>query len=147
MNNYKNVFKMLPLPCLLLKPRDGFFYIKDANERFFTLSGKTMEELSGMILPDVFPENPEQLGNSWKELHDSLKNVLLSGKSEKLDNFRYDLLIPCLNEFEESYWQMENIPIADEKTGVVNYILFIALDKTSEFLEHNHPTELTGELV
>ena len=88
-----------------------------------------------MIIPDVFPENPEQLGNNWKEIHASLNRVLISGKPDRIENLRYDLLIPGLNEYEERYWQVENIPIIDDASGNINYILYITLDKTSEVLE------------
>jgi len=147
MKNYKNIFKILPIPCLLLEPKDGYFFIKDANESYFKVAEKTKEELFGMIIPDVFPENPEQLGSNWKEIHSSLNRVLISGKPERIDNLRYDLLIPGLNEFEERYWQMENIPVIDEITGIVNYILFIVLDKTSEVLEQRKSPEFEEEFA
>lgn len=146
MKNYKNIFKILPIPCLLLEPKDGYFFIKDANESYFKVTEKTREELFGKIIPDVFPENPEQLGNNWKEIHASLNKVLISGKPDRIENLRYDLLIPGLNEYEERYWQLENIPIVDETTGFVNFILYIALDKTSEFLELKKSPELKEEL-
>jgi len=147
MKNYKNLFKILPIPCLLLQPRDGYFFIKDANESYSKVNEKTKEELLGMIIPDVFPENPEQLGNNWKEIHNSLNRVLISGKPERIDALRYDLLIPGLNEFEERYWQIENIPVIDENTGNVNYILFISIDKTNEVLKLRKNSKLNEELV
>jgi hypothetical protein len=147
MKDYKIIFDILPIPCLLLEPKDGYFFIKDGNESYFKVAEKTKKELFGKIIPDVFPENPEQLGSNWKEIHNSLNRVLTSGKPEKIDNLRYDLLIPGLNEFEERYWQMENIPVIDEITGRVNYILFIVLDKTSEVLGQGKSPELEEELV
>lgn len=147
MKDYKNIFKILPIPCLLLEPKDGYFFIKDANESFFKVTEKTREELLGKIIPDVFPENPEQLGNDWKEIHNSLNRALISGKPERIDNLRYDMLIPGLNEFEERYWQVENIPVINEITGIVDYILFIALDKTSEVLEQMRNPDLMEELA
>jgi PAS domain-containing protein len=147
MKDYKNIFKILPMPCLLLEPKDGYFFIRDANESCFKVTEKTKEELFGMIIPDVFPENPEQLGCNWKEIHNSLNRVLSSGKPERIDKLRYDLLIPGLNEFEERYWQVENIPLIDEITGIVNHILFIALDITSEALEQGKSPELKEELT
>ena len=147
MKDYKNIFKILPIPCLLLEPKDGHFFIKDANESYFEVAEKTKEELFGKIIPDVFPENPEQLGSNWKEIHNSLNKVLISGKPERIDNLRYDMLIPGLNEFEERYWHMENIPVIDEISGIVNYIIFIALDKTSEVLGQTNNPELKDELV
>ena len=147
MKNYKNIFNILPMPCLLLQPKDGYFFIKDANEIYFKVTEKAKEELFGMIIPDVFPENPEQLGSNWKEVHSSLNRVLISGKPERIDNLRYDLLIPGLNEFEERYWQVDNIPVIDEITGIVNYIIFTVLDKTSEVLEQRISRELKEELA
>jgi len=147
MKNYKNVFDILPIPCLLLEPKDGYFFIKNANESYFKVADKTKEELFGKIIPDVFPENPEQLGSNWIEIYSSLNRVLISGKPEKIDRLRYDLLIPGLNEFEERYWQMENIPVIDEITGIVKYILFIALDKTSEVLGQGENLELMEDLA
>jgi PAS domain-containing protein len=147
MKDYKNIFKILPIPCLLLEPKDGYFFIRDANESFFKVAEKTKKELFGKIIPDVFPENPEQLGCNWKEMHSSLNRVLISGKPEEIKNLRYDMLIPGLNEFEERYWQVENIPVIDEITGIVNYIIFIAFDKTSEVLEQGRNPELKAELV
>jgi len=147
MKDYKNIFKILPIPCLLLEPKDGYFFIRDANESCFKVAEKTKEELLGKIIPDVFPENPEQLGCNWKEIHNSLNKVLISGKPERIDNLRYDLLIPGLNEFEERYWQVENIPVIDEITGIVNCILFVAIDKTSEVLKQNNSPELKEELA
>ncbi len=135
------------MPCLLLEPKDGHFFIKDANESYFKVTDKTREELFGMSIPEVFPENPEQLGSHWKEIHNSLNRVLISGKPERIDNLRYDLLIPGLNEFEERYWQMENIPVIDDLTGIVNYMLFIVLDKTSEVLEQGKSPEYEEEFA
>jgi len=135
------------MPCLLLQPKDGYFFIKDANEIYFKVTEKAKEELFGMIIPDVFPENPEQLGSNWKEVHSSLNRVLISGKPERIDNLRYDMLIPGLNEFEERYWQVDNIPVIDEITGIVNYIIFTVLDKTSEVLEQRISRELKEELA
>ena len=145
MKNIKNIFKTLPIPCLLLEPKDGYFFIKDANELYFKITEKTKEELIGMIIPDIFPDNPEQLGSNWKKVHNSLNRVLISGKPERIDNLRYDLLIPGLNEFEERYWQLENIPVIDEITGIVNYIILSALDKTLEVLEQRKGPELKEE--
>jgi len=147
MKNYKNIFNIFPIPSLLLEPKDGYFFIKDANEIYIKVTEKTKEELFGMIIPDVFPENPQQLGSNWKEIHSSLNRVLISGKPDRIDNLRYDILIPGLNEFEERYWQVENIPVIDEITGIINYIIFIVLDKTSDVLEQRKICEFKEELA
>lgn len=136
----------MPLPCLLLEPKDGQFFIRDANESYSGITEKKVEELIGKIIPDVFPENPEQLGNNWKQIHESLNRTLVTGKPDRIDTFRYDFLIPGLNEFEERYWQVENIPIMDEKSGHIIYILYISLEKTSEVLQKRKNLEIQEEV-
>lgn len=147
MKNYQNIFKVLPLACLLLEPKDGNFFIRDANDRYSEVTGMSKQELIGNIIPDVFPENPEQLGNNWKEIHESLNKVLITGKSDKIMNLRYDLLIPGLHEFEERYWQVENIPIVEDTSGNVNYILYSTLDKTSEVMDRRKAEEFQREFI
>lgn len=134
------------MPCLLLEPKDGQFLIRDANESYSMITEKKAKELTGKIIPDVFPENPEQLGNNWKQIHESLNKALITGKPDRIDTFRYDFLIPGLNEFEERYWEVENIPILDEISGHISYILCISLDKTSEVLQKRKSLDFQEEL-
>ena len=135
MEIYQEIFNALTFPCLVLEPIGGQFLIRDANREYVNALAKKSEKLFGMSIPDVFPENPEHLGTSWEEIHNSLNKALVSGKPDNIETLRYDLLNCETDEFEEAYWQIENIPVKDKTSGMVTFILFIARDKTSEVLE------------
>lgn len=135
MNIYQDIFKTLTLPCLVLEPIDGQFLIRESNREYFNGLAKGSEKLIGASIHDVFPENPEHLGTSWGEIHKSLEKTFVYGVPDNIAILRYDLLNYETGEFEEAYWQIENIPIKDEKSGRVTFILFIAKDKTSDVLK------------
>jgi len=120
---------------LVLEPMGGQFLIRDSNKAYVNALAKKDEKLIGMSIPEAFPENPEQLGTSWEAIHNSLNRALVNGEPDKIEALRYDILNGDTDEFEETYWQIENIPIKDETSGMVIYILFIAREKTTEVLE------------
>lgn len=135
MEIYQDIFKALTLPCLVLKPIGGQFLIQDANKEYFNGLAKESEKLIGMSIPDVFQENPEHLGTSWEGIHNSLNKAVVYGNPDNIEALRYDILNCETDEFEEAYWQIENIPVKDETSGMVTFILFVARDKTLEVLE------------
>jgi len=97
---------------------------------------KKGEKFIGMNIPESFPENTEHLGTTWEEIHTSLNKALIKGEPDKIEALRYDILNCDTDEFEETYWQIETLPIKAETSGMVTYILLIARDKTSEVLEN-----------
>lgn len=134
MKTYKDLIDTLSFPCLVLEPKGGQFLIREVNNEYVNAQVKKSEKLIGMSIPEVFQENPEQLGTSWEVIHNSLNNALVKGKPDNIEALRYDLLNCETDEFEEAYWQIENIPIKDESSGMVTYMLFIVRDKTLEVL-------------
>ncbi len=135
MKIYQEIFNALTLPCLVLEPIGAQFLIRDANKEYVNALAEKGEKLIGMSIPEVFPENPEHLGTSWEAIHNSLNKALVKGEPDNIEALRYDILNCDTDEFEEAYWQIENIPIKDEISGMVIYILFIAREKTTEVLE------------
>jgi len=135
MKIYQDIFNALTLPCLVLEPMGGQFLIRDSNKAYVNALAKKDEKLIGMNIPEAFPENPEHLGTTWEEIHTSLNKALVKGEPDNIETLRYDMLNCETDEFEEAYWQIENIPIKDETSGMVIYILFIAREKTTEVLE------------
>ncbi|MFO7719233.1 MAG: PAS domain-containing protein [Gillisia sp.] len=136
MEIYQDLINDLASPFFVLEPIGGQFLIREANKESVKALSKTNEKLIGMSIPDVFPENPEHFGTSWENIHNSLNKAFLNGEPDNIEALRYDLLIYETEEFEETYWQIENIPIKDETSGKVTFILFIARDKTMEVLEN-----------
>jgi hypothetical protein len=135
MKIYQDIFNSLTLPCIVLEPVGGQFLIRDVNKEYVNGLAKESEKLNGMSIPEVFPENPEHLGTSWEAMHNSLTKALVKCEPDSIETLRYDILNFETDEFEEAYWQIENIPIKAETSGMVTYILCIAREKTSEVLE------------
>lgn len=135
MEIYQNIFQVSTFPCFLLEPREGQFLIRDVNVAYVDAQAKKYQKLTGMSIPEVFQENPEHLGTSWETIHNSLNKAFLSGQPDTIEILRYDLMNYEIAEFEETYWQIENIPIKNATCGTVTLILFIARDKTLEVLK------------
>lgn len=142
--NYTELFNALPFPCLLLEPREDYFVVKEVNNRYLNLSGKKQVDLVGKTYPQPFPGSQETEHN-LQHRRSSLKMAILTGKPNKVDCLRYDLLCSEKQEFQERYWQVENIPLLDEK-GKVKQVLNIARDKTTEILEEKEKQKVLGEL-
>lgn len=140
MEIYQDIFNSLTYPCFVLEPKEGQFLIREANEEYIDALSKTSEKLIGKSIPEVLPENPEHLGMGWVEIHNSLNKAFLNGEPDNIEALRYDVLIHETEEFEEAYWKIENIPVKDETSGMVAFILFVARDKTLEVLEKKNVT-------
>lgn len=136
MEIYQDLFDSSTFPCFVLEPIGGQFLIREANKETVKVLSETNLNLIGMSIPEVFPENPENLGTGWEEIHNSLHKAFLNGAPDSIEAIRYDRLIYETEEFEEAYWQIENIPVKDEKSGMITYILFVAKNKTLEVLEN-----------
>ncbi len=134
MEIYQDRFNALTFPCFVLEPIRGQFLIREVNKEYVSLS-KTSKKIIGMSITEVFQENPEHLGTSWGKIHNSLNEAFVNGVPDNIETLRYDMLIREIEEFEEAYWQIENIPVKDETSGMVTYILFVVRDKTLEVLK------------
>lgn len=135
MEIYQDMFNSLTVPCFVLEPKAGQFLIRDANKEYMNALARRRKKLIGMCISEVFPENPEHLGSGWEEIYNSLNRAFMNGEQVSIEALRYDMLIRETEEFEEAYWQIDTIPVKDETSGRVSYLLFVARDKTSEILE------------
>lgn len=142
--NYSELFNALPFPCLLLEPRNDHFVVKEVNQRYLELSGKDKVELEGKSYPQPFPGSRETEQN-LQERKASLHMATVTGIPDKVHCLRYDLLCSEKKEFQERYWQVENIPLLGVD-GKVKQVLNIARDKTAEILEEKEKIKIQGEL-
>ena len=55
MEPYNEIFDKLPLPCLLLEPRQGNVIIKNTNQAYLQFALKKREEVAGYELPECLP--------------------------------------------------------------------------------------------
>lgn len=146
MKNYQNIFKALSLPCLLLEHREGMIIITDVNDSFLENSGRKKEDLVGMQVPEVFPENPHQREGTQGTVLDTLENTFRSGERVVMESLRSDVLNEETGSFEERYWRVENIPLKDDGEMGCRFLLNIAVDTTPEVLEARRKISIEQEL-
>lgn len=122
-NQWKNIFKAIPAPCLVLKPHSpDKFTIVDANPAYLQLVDKSYEDLVGRDVKDVFPPNPRINTYGYNIGVKSWKKILETGKKQCIRRLRYDVLSRTTGDFEARYFDSENIPLQNE-LGEVDYIL------------------------
>ncbi|MFF7882615.1 PP2C family protein-serine/threonine phosphatase [Streptomyces sp. NPDC020794] len=110
--DYAEVFRALPSPVLLLTPD---MVAVDANRAYERVSGRSLAELVGRCVFDVFPDNPsDPRANGPQALRASLERVLATGGPDSMALQRYSVDVPDRpGVFEDRYWSTVNIPLLD----------------------------------
>ncbi|CAG7596589.1 PP2C family protein-serine/threonine phosphatase [Actinacidiphila bryophytorum] len=117
--DYRAVYKRLPAGIALLTPELCF---ADANDAYVLLSGRSLDDLTGRYIFDVFPDSPQRAdtANGPTSLGASLRHVLATRERDSLALQRYDVELPDRpGTFEERYWSTINTPILDAAGEVV----------------------------
>jgi serine phosphatase RsbU (regulator of sigma subunit) len=116
--DYAAVFQALPVPTLLLTPA---LVIADANRAFVRTSGRSLAELVGQYVFDVFPDDPSDPEASGpRTLHTSLERVLATGEPDTMALQKYSVEVPDRpGVYEERYWSPVNVPVLGADGRVV----------------------------
>jgi len=124
------IFKAIPLPCLLLMPNAPYFTIMGVNLSYLTATNSKESDLIGRNLFDAFPDNPKDLiADGESHLMQSLLTVVSTRKIHPMQTQKYDIPIRGTDNFEIRYWQPENVPVLDDE-GRVSLIIHTVLDVT-----------------
>ncbi|MFD2518036.1 PAS domain S-box protein [Salinimicrobium flavum] len=143
---WKEIFAEIPVPCVVLEPEENrVFRILDANEAYCELTGTRPQDLYKKSSEEAFPANPQQPDHGHHKLLESLNKVMESAEKDVLECFRYDIPIWGTDQFEERYWNTQNIPLRDEN-GRVKLILHTIRDITLETLFEKKEKEIQEEL-
>ncbi len=145
--NWKDIFKTMPFPCVVLEPKspDNFTVI-DANPAYLELLGITPGDLLHKDTKEAFPPNPEAEGYYGHDsLLKALSKVMTSGKSQKVEEFRYDVPVRSTGKFETRYFTSENIPLKNDN-GKVAFILHTTREVTEEMEMEAREKEIQEEL-
>jgi PAS domain S-box-containing protein len=127
--DYVALFAAIPAPCVVIT-RD--FTIVTANPAYTEATGKTLAELVGRPLFDVFPD-PE--ASSERSVRTSLNWVMETGRRHTMALQKYDVPIEGSPEFEERWWSLINSPVAG-RNSPVEWILIRAEDVTAFVKSH-----------
>ncbi|WP_340104537.1 PAS domain S-box protein [Rhodohalobacter sp. 8-1] len=139
-NRYLSIFEAIPLPAVVLRTNSPEFTVENANEAYSKISGKSIEELIGANLFELFPDNPtDSTSNNATEETALLDDVIETGRENSKNIQRYDLEIDDSEVFEDRYYKQSHTPIFNDD-GKIEYILQVVeevTDKIHREREHN----------
>ncbi len=125
----KSVFESLPGLYLVLTPD---FKIVAASDAYLQATMTTRENIIGLGLFEVFPDNPDEPGATGEtNLRASLGRVLEQGVPHNMAIQKYDVRRPD-GVFEERYWSPINSPVAG-RDRKIQYIIH-RVEEVTEFV-------------
>ena len=124
--NFTQVFERSPNPYMLL---DRELRYVAANAAYLAATRRSLDQLLGKCLFDVFPNDPSDLANdSAERLRESLRKVIRTGEPDVLPLIPYSVA-PHGDEVEVRYWSATHTPLLDA-AGAVEFVLQHTVDVT-----------------
>lgn len=139
-HNFKNIFRAVDLPCLVL---DLDFTIVDASDDYLKLSGRNFQDLIGKAFSEIFPESLKRNTKNLDLLTESLDMAKGTGEKHQISSFRQDIIAQT-GEPVEKYWKAINVPMLNPE-GKVEYLLHQVKDVTEEVLAKKKEQQLKKE--
>jgi len=129
--NFWAVFESAPDAYLLLAPDPPRFTMVAANAARLRVTMTRREEVIGLPLFEVFPDNPtDPAATGVQNLLASLTEVLRTGRPHRMALQKYDIRRPD-GSFEERYWDPLNTPVFDAH-GKLIYLIHRVEDVTEQ---------------
>ena len=145
-NCWKDIFEAIPFACLVLRPyASGRFMVVEANSAYYKLTGTSREDLLNKDTREAFPPNPDVKEFGHDSIAVALERVGLTGRKKETKDVRYDIRNKVTGDFEERYFDSQNIPLKNE-TGEVEVILHCVQEVTAENLKRKREREIEEEL-
>ncbi|WP_159039864.1 PAS domain-containing protein [Christiangramia fulva] len=127
MENYMEIFEILPQPGLLWEYFEGAFRLKNLNKAFLQSFGREKEELKDCDI-ETFLEEIQVKRTCSGKIKKSVKDSFEGGKSVKLEPLKFDFS----RKGEVLYWSITNIPIECEQEGPKQLVLTLVTNITSQ---------------
>ncbi len=105
------LFAAVPSACALL---DADLVVRDANDAFLALTGRTRTQVVGRRLLDSFPGNPDDVEATARRsaVRASIERALRTGTVDRLPLVRYDVEGDVgSGQFIERWWSITNTPL------------------------------------
>jgi len=126
--NYQTLFAALPERYVVFDVTEPGFKMIAASENYLAVTDKTLEEIIGKSLFDVFPDTSDEALRTGKgELQRSLETVVQNGKPDSTGVIRYDLADKT-GKMGVRFWQATHYPIYE--SGVLVAIVQSTADIT-----------------
>jgi PAS domain S-box-containing protein len=133
--DFRLLFESSPNPYLVLRPDPPKYTMVAVNDSYLSATGTQCEEILGLGLFEVFPDNPsDPSATGVGDLHTSLDRVIQERTQDVMGIQKYDIPRrgPGESGFEVKYWSPVNTPVFD-KQGAIAYIIHRVEDVT-EFI-------------
>ncbi|MBA2527918.1 MAG: response regulator [Pyrinomonadaceae bacterium] len=127
--DFRSLFESAPGVYLVLTPD---FTILAASDAYLRATMTRREEILGLSLFKVFPDNPDDPNASGvSNLRASLERVLQNRVADAMAVQKYDIRRPESEGggFEERYWSPVNSPVFDDSSEII-YIIHRVEDAT-----------------
>lgn len=116
--DFHEIFRISPTAMAVLS---ADLYFVDVNDQFLAEAGRSLEELIGHNVFEMFPKMPRDLGDTERTV---LEEAFDTGRRAHLSLARYDLEDPERpGEFVETYWSSVVQPIRGHDGQVEVYEL------------------------
>lgn len=138
--DFRQLFEQSPGLYLILSPD---LYIIAATDLYLEATLTKREEITGMFLFDVFPDNPDDPETKAVDtMSASIRRVFETKAADSWSIQRHDVRVPDSEGggFKEKYWRPVNSPLFDEK-GEIKYILH-SVDDVTEYVKLQKKGEL-----
>jgi PAS domain S-box-containing protein len=128
--DFAAVFAALPTAYLVMSPD---LTIREANEAYLRLLGRTREELIGEYVFDAFPPAPEALAaDGSNPLQVSFERARDTGVADHMPLFRYEVLDQTTGRLVARAWSLISAPVLDEQGRT--RLLLQRVEDVSEYL-------------
>ncbi len=133
LTDLSTIFNALPSSFLILKA-DRDLTIVEVNDVFCKNTNTIKNEIIGLPLFFIFPENPNDVDSNGKNTLKSSYQYVISKKiKHEMGVFKYDIQIRNTDDYEERHWQVNNYPVFDTN-GNVEFIINSGQDVTESVL-------------
>lgn len=123
---YGVLFHTTPVALIVIRAED--LVMVDANEPYLAAVGKSLDEIAGSYVFDVFPNSPTNAGNDQHaDLLGLMTSAIASRAPVTVEAFRYD--IPVGAGFEVRWWNVIESPVLVD--GEVTHLLHYTEDVTA----------------
>jgi PAS domain S-box-containing protein len=122
-NSLAEIFRILPVPSMIVLPDAPVFTIVQVNEAYLELTNTTRENLIGRGFLEVFSSNQEFKNENWETL---LEQVILEKRPHKTSAIKYESDL----QGDPIYLVSSNTPVLNS-AGEVEFIVRSVTDVTA----------------
>jgi serine phosphatase RsbU (regulator of sigma subunit) len=134
------LFTKLPTSYLVLTPD---LRIADANETYLASVGRTLEEIVGRDVFEMFPATPDSLDADGRpRIKVSFEKAIASGRPDTMPVQKYDVPDAVHGGYMERWWSLIHVPVLDEQGRTV--LLLQRAEDVTEYVRERQAEQASG---